>query len=150
MQLLSDFSNPDWSKAMVNNNTDHTRVLLYFKPTISFPRWHSQGCVTRGPGTRDAPVKMSAGEANQPWESYITDNWAKEIEKTLNTELNERQTFFKTARKMCKENRLREFQFTFVHILCDAMYFRPVYQYLHCCTCHHPLKANQLAFSEWL
>ena len=30
---------------------------------------------------------MSAGEANQPWESYITANWAKEIEKTLNTEL---------------------------------------------------------------
>ena len=28
----------DWSKAMVNNNTDHTRVLLYFKPTISLPR----------------------------------------------------------------------------------------------------------------
>ena len=47
---------------------------------------------------------MSAGEGNQPWESYITANWAKEIEKTLNTELNERQTFFKTARKMGKEN----------------------------------------------
>ena len=40
--------------------------------------------------------------------SQATANWAKEIEKTLNIELNERQTFFKTARKMCKENRLLE------------------------------------------
>ena len=35
--------------------------------------------------------------------------------KTLNTELNEWQTFFKTARKICKENQLREFQFKFLH-----------------------------------
>ena len=35
--------------------------------------------------------------------------------KTLNTELNECQTFFKSARKICKENKLREFQFKFLH-----------------------------------
>ena len=35
--------------------------------------------------------------------------------KTLNTELNEWQTFFKSARKICKENKLREFQFRFLH-----------------------------------
>ena len=35
--------------------------------------------------------------------------------KTLNTELNEWQTFFKSARKICKENKLREFQFKFLH-----------------------------------
>ena len=35
--------------------------------------------------------------------------------KTLNTGLNEWQTFFKSARKICKENKLREFQFKFLH-----------------------------------
>ena len=38
-----------------------------------------------------------------------------EKKKTLNTELNEWQTFFKSARKICKENKLREFQFKFLH-----------------------------------
>ena len=37
------------------------------------------------------------------------------MEKTINTELNEWQTFFKSARKICKENKLREFQFKFLH-----------------------------------
>ena len=35
--------------------------------------------------------------------------------KTLNTELNEWQTFFKSARKICKKNKLREFQLRFLH-----------------------------------
>ena len=34
---------------------------------------------------------------------------------TANTELNEWQTFFKSGRKICKENKLREFQFKFLH-----------------------------------
>ena len=35
--------------------------------------------------------------------------------KPLNAEMNEWQTFFKSARKICKENKLREFQFKFLH-----------------------------------
>ena len=35
--------------------------------------------------------------------------------KFFNTELNEWQTFLKLARKICKENKRREFQFKFLH-----------------------------------
>ena len=42
-------------------------------------------------------------------------NGPEKWKKTLNTGLNEWQTFFKSVRKICKENKLREFQFKFLH-----------------------------------
>ena len=45
-------------------------------------------------------------------ELYTSANWAREMEKkTLNTEL----TLFKSEKKICKENKLREFQIKFLH-----------------------------------
>ena len=71
--------------------------------------------------------------------NQTTVTWARYMEKTLNTELNEWQTFFKLERKICKENKLRELQFTFLHRIvvtkkaCFVLEYNRIHDCLFCC-----------------